>query len=195
MGELRGGLRVHFALAAVLGGAALLCMASTWLPSGYTAPKWLISVLFVMVFPVFITALIRVVTSRGAARRRGRVGAGELGRCILLLPPAVRLAYALALGAAVLGFATASGTARDVQADATGYHYTYWDKSAQPQQSRTVELTEPEYDAALRSQFRVFSAAPALFFTLSSFLVLVSASAGAAKRRAAQPPEVGPAAG
>src|SRR5690242_17789698 len=113
MGELRGGYKVHFVLAWVLCGAALLCMASTWLPGGYAVPKWLVAGLFVGLFPVFVVALIR---GAGAARL-ARGGRQSLVRYVLLLPPVLRLAYLAVIGACLLGFATGAGAAQDVQAD------------------------------------------------------------------------------
>ncbi|GAA4830426.1 hypothetical protein [Kitasatospora terrestris] len=65
--------------------------------------------------------------------------------------------------------------------DASGYYYTYWDRAAHPQREARVDLTRPEYYGALKSQLRVFSAVPALFFAAGSFLVLGSASVAAAR--------------
>ncbi|MFC9324130.1 hypothetical protein [Kitasatospora sp. NPDC057015] len=182
MGELRGGYRVHFVLAWALCGAALLCMASTWLPGGYTAPKWLVMSLFVGLFPVFAVALFR---GAGLARVLGRGDARHLVRYVLLLPRVLQLAYPVVVGACLLGFATGAGTAQDVRADASGYYYTYWNTTDQPQHSSRVELTEPEYHDALKSQLRIFSAGPALFYAISTFVVLVSASSAAARTRTA----------
>ena len=47
-----------------------------------------------------------------------------------------------------------------------------------------MELAEPEYYEALKSQLRILSAGPAIFYAFSSFLVLASASATAARARA-----------
>ncbi|MFB6784682.1 hypothetical protein ACFCX0_47415 [Streptomyces sp. NPDC056352] len=44
-----------------------------------------------------------------------------------------------------------------------------------------MELIEPEYYEALKSQLRIFGAGPAMFYAFSSFLVLASASATAAR--------------
>ncbi|MGW0694945.1 hypothetical protein [Streptomyces sp. NPDC002738] len=185
MGELRGSYRVHFGLALVLCGVELLCMASTRLPGEYTMPKWLVAGLFVAMFPVFVVALIRSFTSGAGAQLMGRNNADRFIRYVLLLPPALKLTYAFIICLAALGLATGAGTAEDVQADSSGYYYTYWDKTAHPQHSARVELTEPEYYEALKSQLRIFSAGPAVFYAFSSFLVLASASAAAGRARAA----------
>ncbi|MFD4975779.1 hypothetical protein [Streptomyces sp. NPDC058424] len=185
MGELRGSYRVHFGLALVLCGVDLLCMASTWLPGKYTMPRWLVLGLFAAVFPVFVVALIRSFTSGAGAQLMGPSNANRFIRYVLLLPPALKLTYAFIICLAALGFATGAGAAEDVQADASGYYYTYWDKTAHPQHSVRVELTEPEYYEALKSQLRIFSAGPAVFHAFSSFLVLASASAAAGRARTA----------
>ncbi|MFE0463114.1 hypothetical protein ACFW1A_28050 [Kitasatospora sp. NPDC058965] len=184
MGELRGVYKVHFGVALTLGGTGLLCMASTWLPGAYVVPKWFLIGLFAMVFPVFIAAMFRGV---GAARLMGRENALRLVRYVLLLPPVLKLGYALVLGLAVLGLATAGG-AQDAQADASGYYYTYWDQEAQPPHEARVDLTEPQYYAALKSQDRILTAFPVLFYAVSSFLVLASASAAAGARTATPGP-------
>lgn len=185
MRELRGSYRVQFGLALALCGAALLCMASTWLPGEYTVPKWLVAGLFLSFFPVFAVALVRGFTSGAGAQLMGRDNTDQLTRYVLLLPPTLKLTYAFIICLAALGFATGAGTAEDVHADASGYYYTYWDKTAHPQHSARVELTKSEYYEALRSQLRIFCAAPALFHAFSSFLILTSASATVARPRTA----------
>ncbi|WP_371502462.1 hypothetical protein OG871_35525 [Kitasatospora sp. NBC_00374] len=186
MGELRGGYRVHFVVALVLCGADLLCMASTWLPGEYVVPRGLVIGLFIAVFPVFISALVRVVIS-GGFQQMGRGNGHRLVEYVRLLPPVMKLVYALVVGAAALGLSTAAGTAEDAQADASGYYYTYWDRSAQPQHLSRVELTRPEYYEVLKSQLRIFSAGPAVFHAAGSFLVAVAASAAAARTRRSAP--------
>ncbi|WP_328894032.1 hypothetical protein [Streptomyces sp. NBC_00236] len=185
MRELRGSYRVYFGLALTLCGAALLCMASTWLPGEYTVPKWLETGLFVSFFPVFAVAFICAFTSGAATQLLGRGNTDRLIRYALLLPPALKLTYALIICLAALGIATGAGTAEDAQADASGYFYTYWDKTSDPQHSARVELTKPEYYEALRSQLRVFCAVPALLHAFASFLILSSASAAATRPRTA----------
>ncbi|PYC76761.1 hypothetical protein C7C46_21495 [Streptomyces tateyamensis] len=49
-----------------------------------------------------------------------------------------------------------------------------------------MDLTEPGYYKALKSKVRTFSAAPALFYAASSFLVLGSASVAASGARPAR---------
>ncbi|MFJ2415615.1 hypothetical protein [Streptomyces brevispora] len=181
MRELTDSYRVHFGLVLVLCGVDLLCMASTWLPGEGIVPKRLVVGLFVSSFPVFAVALIRSFTSGAAAQLMGRGNADRLFRYALLLPPTLKLAYAFIICLAVLGFATGAGTAEDAQADASGYYYTYWDKTAHPQHSARVELTESEYYEALKSQLRIFCAAPAMVHALGSFFVLASASAAAGR--------------
>ncbi|MER5893315.1 hypothetical protein [Streptomyces sp. NPDC001876] len=182
-GELRGSYRVHFGLALVLCGFALLCMASTWLPGESTVPRWLVTGLFAVLFPVFTVALIRAHTSGAGAQLMGRDNGIQFIRYVLVLPTALKIAYASIICLAALGFATGAGAAEDARADASGYYYTYWDKTARPQHSARVRLTEPEYYEALKSQLRIFSAGPAMFYAFSSFLVLISASAAAAHTR------------
>ncbi|MFJ5924761.1 hypothetical protein ACIQF6_19385 [Kitasatospora sp. NPDC092948] len=185
MGELRGSYRVHFGLALALCGAGLLCMASTWLPDEYTVPKWLVVGLSVAMFPVAIVSFIRTYTSGATTHLINRNHGDRFIKYVLALPLAIKLTYVFIVLLAVLGFATGAGAAKDAQADASGYYYTYWDKTADPQHSVRVELTEPEYHEALKGQLRIFSAAPLLFNGLSSFLVLASASAAAARTRTA----------
>ncbi|GAA2742108.1 hypothetical protein [Kitasatospora cinereorecta] len=174
MDELRGSHRVHFVVAAVLCAATLLCLVSTWLPGAFTVPMWLVATLFIGVFPVFATALFRSVV---VARLPGRGNGYLLLRYVLLLPPALKVAYGLVLGLAALGFATGAGSAEDAQADASGYFYSHWDSQAQPPHSVRVDLTESEYRRALKGQARIFTAGPAVFYAVSGFLVLVTASA------------------
>ncbi|MFG2673013.1 hypothetical protein [Streptomyces sp. NPDC048445] len=185
MRELRGSYRVHFGLALVLCGVDLLCMVSTWLPGEGIVPKWLVEGLFVLSLLVFVVALIRSFTTGAAAQLMGRRNADRLFSYILLLPPVLKFAYAFIICLAVLGFATGAGTAEDAQEDASGYYYTHWDKTGHPQQSVRVELTESKYYEVLKSQLRVFSAGPAIFYAFSSFLVLASASAAAGRISAA----------
>ncbi|MFI9624500.1 hypothetical protein [Streptomyces sp. NPDC052042] len=185
MEELRGSYRVHFGLALVLCGVDLLCMVSTWLPGEYTVPRWLVLGLSVAVFPVFAVAFIRSFITGAGVQLMGQSNATRFIRYVLVLPPALKLTYAFVICLAALGFATGTGAAEDVKADASGYYYTYWDKTADPQHSARVELTEPEYYEALKSQLRVFSAGGAVFHAFSSFLVLASASAAAGHARTA----------
>ncbi|MFI8186533.1 hypothetical protein ACIF70_39515 [Actinacidiphila glaucinigra] len=184
MGELRGSYRVHFVLAMVLCGLELLCMASTWLPGKYTVPAWLVMGLFGTVFPVFVVALFR---GAGGARLMGGANADRFARYVRVLPPALKLTYAVIICLAALGIATGANAAEDAQADASGYYYTYWDRSVNPQRNARVDLTEAEYYAALKAQRRIFTAGPALFYAASSFLVLASASAAAAARTQTTP--------
>ncbi|MFB7554941.1 hypothetical protein [Streptomyces brevispora] len=185
MGELRGGYRVYFGLALALCGVDLLCMASTWLPGEYTVPKWLVVGLSVSVFPLFAVALICTFISGAGVQLMGRGNTDRLLRYVLLLPPALKLTYTFIICLAALGFATGAETAEDVRADASGYYYTYWDKTAHPQHSARVELTEPEYYEALKSQHRISCAGSALFHAFGSFLILTSASAAAVRTRTA----------
>ncbi|MFJ5847621.1 hypothetical protein [Streptomyces sp. NBC_01438] len=184
MGELRGSYRVHFGLALVLCGVDLLCLAATWLPGESVVPKWLVEGLFVSSLLVFAVALIRSFTSGAAAQLMGRRNADRLFSYVLLLPPILKLAYAFIICLAVLGFATGGGTAEDAQEDASGYYYTKWDRVGHSRQSLRVELTESEYYEELKSQLRIFSAGPAIFYAFGSFLVLASASAAAGRTSA-----------
>ncbi|MHC3819657.1 hypothetical protein OG892_23790 [Streptomyces sp. NBC_00341] len=195
MRELRGSYRVHFGLALVLCGIDLLCMASTWLPGEYIVPKWLVVGLFLSSFPVFAVALARTFTSGASSQLMGRRNADRLISYVLLLPPTLKLAYAFIICLAVLGFATGAGTAEDVHADASGYYYTYWDKTDNPQHSARAELTESEYYEALKSQLRIFCAGPAIFQAFGSFFVLASASAAAGRTLTAPERSDGPAEG
>ncbi|MEW1890657.1 hypothetical protein [Streptomyces sp. NBC_00523] len=181
MEELRGGYRGLFWVVSVLCGADLLCMASTWLPGAYTVPEWLVIGLCLAMFPAFFVAMICSLISGAAAQLMGSRNAGRLGSYVLLLPRALKFAYAGAICLAALGVATGAGTAQDTKADASGYYYTYWDRTANPQHSVRVELTEPAYFEALKGQLRIFSAIPAVLLASSSFLVLASASASAGR--------------
>ena len=183
VGKLRRGDRVHFVPAPALCGAALLCMASTWLPGGYTVPEWLVAGLFVAVFPVLLVELVRCLVNGVGAGPGGRDRARVLVGYVRLLSPAVKLTYALVIGSCVPGFATSAGVAGDGQADASGHYYTYWNRSVQPQRTSRVELSEPEYRAAPRSELRGLGVYPALFGAFSSFLVLCSASAAVGRVR------------
>ncbi|MFK0096745.1 hypothetical protein [Streptomyces sp. NPDC091040] len=185
MEELRGGYRVLFWVVSGLCGADLLCMASTWLPGAYTVPEWLVRRLFLSVFPAFAVAFVCGFISGAAAQLTGSRNAGRLRSYVRLLPRALKLAYAGAICLAALGVATGAGTAQDTKADASGYYYTYWDRTANPQHSVRVELTEPAYFEALKGQLRIFSAIPAVLLASSSFLVLASASASAGRIRTA----------
>ncbi|MFJ1828620.1 hypothetical protein [Streptomyces sp. NPDC088178] len=104
MEELRGSYRAHFGLALVLCGVDLLCMASTWLPSEYNMPKWLVPGLYVAVFPVFAVALVRSFTSGAGAQLMGPNNANRFIGYVLLLPPALKLTYAFIICLAALGF-------------------------------------------------------------------------------------------
>ncbi|MFD9124815.1 hypothetical protein [Kitasatospora sp. NPDC059571] len=188
MGELRGSYRVHFVLASALCGAALLCLVSTWLPGRFTVPAWLCAALFVGVFPVFVVALFRCIV---AARLTDRANGHLLVRYVPALPPALKVTYAVVCCLAALGVATGAGTAEDAKADASGYYYTSWDRTTQPQHSVRVELTESEYHEALKGEVRIFSSGPAVFYAVASFLVLASASAAASRTRTASPRSAG----
>ncbi|MFJ3788517.1 hypothetical protein [Kitasatospora sp. NPDC090091] len=170
-------------VASVLCGVDVLAMASTWLPGEQTVPKWLVVGLFVAVFPVFLLALIRTFVGGAGHRLLGRHNAGRFAGYLRLLPPALKLSYALVLCLAVLGFATGASAAEDVQADASGHYYTHWDSAAL--HSVRVDLTEPEYYEALKAQFRLLSAGPAVFYAISSLLVLAAATVAAARARTA----------
>ncbi|MFF2852118.1 hypothetical protein ACFVT5_38230 [Streptomyces sp. NPDC058001] len=143
--------------------------------------------MFIVVFPVFAVTLVRSLISGAGAQLMGPNNAHRFIRYVLLLPLALELTYAFIICLAVLGFATGIGTAEDVQADESGYYLTYRDKTAQRQHRVRVELTEPEYYEAVKSQLRIFCAVPAMFYAFSSFLVLASASAAAERARSARP--------
>ncbi|MCX0245272.1 hypothetical protein [Streptomyces drozdowiczii] len=185
MEELRGGYKVLFWVALGLCGVDLLCMASTWLPGGHSAPEWLVTGLFLSVFPALAVAIVCGLVSGAATQLMGSRNAGQLGSYVRLLPYALKLAYAGVICLVALGFATGAGTAEDAEADASGYYYTYWDKTADPQQSVRVELTEPEYYEALKADLRISSATSAVLHAAGSFLVLASASATAGRARTA----------
>ncbi|MEV8451637.1 hypothetical protein AB0467_06205 [Streptomyces sp. NPDC052095] len=185
MEELRGGYKAHFWLALVFAGAGALCVGSTWLPGGQAPPKWLEAALCLAAFPVFAVALIRgLITGVAAELKDTR----SFGAYVLLLPHLLKLTYVLFGLLAVLGLVTGFGAAEDAQADASGYYYTYWDKSVDPQRSVRAELTESEYHDAMTSQFRIFVSGSVLFYAYSSFLVLASASAAADRARSAVAP-------
>ncbi|MFG2570323.1 hypothetical protein ACGFR6_33450 [Streptomyces sp. NPDC048567] len=181
MEELRGGYRGLFWVVSVLCGVDLLCMASTWLPGAYTVPQWLVRGLFLSVFPALAVAFICGFISGAAAQLMGSRNAGRLGSYVRLLPRALQLAYAGVICLVALGFATGAGAAEDAKADASGYYYTYWDKTADPQHSVRVELTEPAYYEALKADLRISGATSAALLAFSSFLVLASASASAGR--------------
>lgn len=185
MEELRGGYRVCFWVVLGVCGADLVCMASTWLPGAYTVPERVVTGLFLSVFLVFPFAIICAFISGASAQLMGSRNAGRAARYVRLLPPALKLTYAGVICLVALGFATGAGTAEDAKADASGYYYTYRDKTAYPQHSVRVELTEAAYYEALKGELRISSAGSAVFHAFGSFLVLASASATAGRARIA----------
>ncbi|UGY93264.1 hypothetical protein [Streptomyces gobiensis] len=183
MPELQGSYRVHFVLALALCGAELLLVCATWLPGEPVVPSGLVIGLFILVFPVFASALIRTLISGVGAVLMGPENAGRLVRYVGLLPRVMKFTYGLILCLAVLGIATAASDAQDAHADEDGYYYTRWNNDTR--QSERVPLTRDEFHQAHKDQNRIFAAGPALFYGMSSFLVLASASATAGTRSAA----------
>ncbi|RKE23105.1 hypothetical protein [Streptomyces sp. TLI_171] len=181
MGELTGSRRTHFGLAWALCAANLLCLAATLPPLRLVAPVWLWAALVGLTAVVFVTALVRGV--RAPLLRRG--SGWDLLRYVLLLPRGLLAGYLVAV--CLIGIGTASGSgADDARKDGSGYYHLVRDNSVSSTRYLRVELGRDEYDRMRGAQVRIFTGGAALFCTLGSFLVLVSATTAAPRPRPAK---------
>ncbi|MFJ4845199.1 MULTISPECIES: hypothetical protein [unclassified Streptomyces] len=167
---LERGRLVHFLLACGLCVLALLLTAVTWLSGPDSVPRAAMAALVLPVFPVFGAALFRALHSGSAARLLGRGNGGRLLWFVWDLPARLKWFYAVVFALSVLGFAGA-GT-EDVRTDAHGVHYVVRKDAADPRGERVV-LTDAEYD---RAEWRPLTAGVAIFYAMSSFVVLAAAS-------------------
>jgi hypothetical protein len=178
--RLRRGNLMHFALAWVLCVGGLLLTAATWLPGPSRVPFAAVGVLFVAIFPVFGSALVRALFSEDGRTLLGRAHSGRMWRFVQGLPTGLKWSYAAVFAVLLLAMLTAGG-AQDAKSDTDGYYYTRWNNTTLS--SERVALRQGEYHKAVKAQTRVFASGATLFHAMSSFLVLVAGPGRAASQR------------
>ncbi|WP_328762824.1 MULTISPECIES: hypothetical protein [unclassified Streptomyces] len=159
--------KLHGGFAAVLGSVLLVLTALTWLPGTLplTGAKWPLAVIVVLLFPIFVSALVRALLARPH-----RDSLWPAFRC---LPRKVQLG----LGALVVsGFAmmvfSSTGDGHLQSAEVKEGRYFAMDST--PQAHRTVEVTRSQYQVVLESDQRMMFGIPGLLFVGAACVVLVA---------------------
>ncbi|MFE6854528.1 hypothetical protein ACFVDH_27490 [Streptomyces sp. NPDC057674] len=158
---------MHGGIAAVLGIVLLVLTALTWLPGALPLPaaRWLMAAVVVLLFPIFISALVRVFLTR--ADRHAVLMAF---RC---LPGRVQIGLAAACmsGVAMLIFSTA-GEENLQTAEARDGRYFAFDTTARSR--GTIEVSLSQYQAVLESDQRSMLAIPGMLFVGAAYFVLAA---------------------
>ncbi|MEU3937228.1 hypothetical protein AB0E85_35125 [Streptomyces sp. NPDC029044] len=159
--------KLHGAVAAVLGAALLVLTALTWLPGTLPLPgaRWSMAVVGVLLFPIFVSALVRVFLTR--ADRHSVLLAF---RC---LPGRVQIGLAAACvsGVVMMVFSTA-GEANQQSAEVREGRYFVFDTT--PHSRGTVEVSRSQYQTVLESDQRSMLAIPGMLFIGAAYLVLAA---------------------
>ncbi|WP_282692591.1 hypothetical protein [Streptomyces sp. CC208A] len=167
--------KLHGGVAAALGTALSALTALTWLPG--TLPlleqKWLLVASAMLLFPVFITAMVRMFLARA-----GQHVTGLAFRC---LPRKVQagLAAVLVSGAATMVFGTA-GEGHLQSAETQGNRYFVLDTASRPHVR--IEVSQSQYQAVLESDQRLMFGVFGVLFIGAAYLVLVAGELNRADR-------------
>lgn len=159
--------KVHGGIATALGTMLLVLAALTWLPGTLpmSGSRWLLAVIVVLLFPIFISALVRMFLARA-----DRHSAWLAFRC---LPGKAQTGLAaLALSGIVMTALSAAGERNLQAAEAKDGRYFAYDTT--PNARGTVEITRSQYQAVLEADQRGMFAIPGLLFIGAAYAVLTA---------------------
>ncbi|GHD82681.1 hypothetical protein ACFQL8_36600 [Streptomyces goshikiensis] len=159
--------KVHGGIATVLGIALLALTALTWLPGTLplTGSSWLLAAIVVLLFPVFISALVRVFLTRADRR--------SVWLAFRCLPRKARMGLAaLVLWGVVMMVLSTAGQGNLQSAELREGRYFAFDTT--PPARGTVEVSQSQYQAVLESDERSVFAIPGLLFVGAAYVVLAA---------------------
>ncbi|MEU5832567.1 hypothetical protein ABZ820_02610 [Streptomyces diacarni] len=158
---------LHGGIAAGASAVLLLLAVLTWLP-GTLPPlgsKWLMVAIVVLLFPLFIAALVRVFVS-GADRR-------SMWLAIRRLPGRARAVLgALVVSGALLMLFDMAGAGSLQAPEVKDGRYFVLDTSVEAR--RTIEVSHSQYEAVLESDQRSMLAISGLFFAAAACVVFAA---------------------
>ncbi len=157
----------HGGVAAALGAALLVLAALTWLPGTLplTVSGWPMAVIAVLLFPIFISALVRMLLTRA-----DRHSVWLAFRC---LPRKAQMGLA-ALAISGVGITVISAATEGNLQAAEVKDGQYFAFDTTPHARGTVEVSQSQYQAVLESDQRSMFATPALLFVGAACVVLAA---------------------
>ncbi|MFF7205491.1 hypothetical protein [Streptomyces sp. NPDC008141] len=159
--------KAHGVVAAALSLVLLVLAALTWLPGilPLTGSKWPIVTTFVLLFPIFTAALVRMLLT-GADRR-------SIWLALRCLPGRAQMALgALAVSCVALMVVSEAGQNNLQAAEMKGDRYFAFDTT--PYARGTVEVAQPQYQAVLERDQRMIFAIPGLLFAGAAICILAA---------------------
>ncbi|MDW4909349.1 hypothetical protein RB628_29410 [Streptomyces sp. ADMS] len=159
--------KLHGGIAAGLSTVLLLLAALTWLPGTLplAASKWPMVAIVVLLFPIFIAALVRVFLS-GADRY-------SMWLAFRCLPGRVQAALgALAVSGVLLMLLSEAGAGNWQAPEAKDGRYFVLDTT--PHARGTIEVSHSQYEAVLESDQRSMLAIPGILFAGAAYVVLAA---------------------
>ncbi|MGW6691995.1 hypothetical protein [Streptomyces sp. NPDC054961] len=159
--------KLHGGIATALGTALLVLAALTWLPGSLpiSGSRWLMPVIVVLLFPIFISAWVRMFLTRA-----DRHSMWLAFRC---LSSKVQLGLATLAMAGVAMIIVSMAAERNLQsAEAKDGRYLAFDTT--PHARGTVEIAQSQYEAVLESDQRSMFAIPGLLLVGAAYAVLTS---------------------
>ncbi|MFJ8013798.1 hypothetical protein [Streptomyces sp. NPDC096339] len=159
--------KLHGGIAAALGATLLVLAALTWLPGTLpmSGSRWLIVVIVVLLFPIFISALVRMFLARA-----DRHSVWLAFRC--LSGKAQMGLAALAVSGVVMMVFSTAGEGNLQAAEVKDGRYFAFDTT--PQARGTVEITQSQYQAVLEGDQRSMFAIPGLLFIGAAYAALTT---------------------
>ncbi|MFG2758299.1 hypothetical protein [Streptomyces wuyuanensis] len=172
--------KLHAGIAAGLSGVLLLLAALTWLPGTLplTGSKWPVVTVVVLLFPIFIAAVVR-----GILTRADKHSIWLAFRC---LPGKAQAALgALVISGVVLMiFSTAGETNLQAPEMKDGRYFVF---DTTPYARGTIEVSRSQYIAVLESDQRSMLAIPGLLFAGAAYAVLAAGELRRADVRSRRP--------
>ncbi|MFV0137932.1 hypothetical protein ACLGIH_32925 [Streptomyces sp. HMX87] len=159
--------KLHAGAAAVPGIVLLVLTALTWLPGTLplTESGWPMAVIVVLLFPIFISALVRVFVTRADRH--------SLWLAFRCLPRRVQTGLgALAVSGVVMMVFSTAAQGNLQSAEVKGGRYYAFDTT--PHARGTVEVSRSRYQAVLESDQRSMFAIPGLLLVGAAYAVLAA---------------------
>ncbi|MEV7784010.1 hypothetical protein AB0O72_01250 [Streptomyces sp. NPDC088106] len=159
--------KLHGGLAAGLGTVLLAFAGLTWLPGTLplTGVGWLLVAIVVLLFPVFIAALVRLLLARADPR--------SMWLAFRCLPGKVQLALgALFLSGVTLLVLSGVGEGNLQAAERKGDRYFAFDTT--PYERGTIEVSRSQYMAVVERDQRHIFAIPGVLFVCAAYGVLTA---------------------
>ncbi|MFG2311461.1 hypothetical protein ACGFS9_22770 [Streptomyces sp. NPDC048566] len=159
--------KLHGGIAIALGTALLVLTALTWLPGSLplSGSRWLVPVIFLLLFPIFMSALVRMFLT-GADRH-------SMWLAVRCLSGRVQLGLAALTMAGVAMIIVSLAAERHLQS-AEVKDGRYFALDTTPYARGTVEITQSQYEAVLESDQRAMFAIPGLLLVGAGTFVLAS---------------------